>query len=122
MNAVVPVKADLHGRMDIAELEKAIEAALQQGQQPFMVSATAGTTVMGGFDYFRPLRTICDKYKLWLHVDAAWGTAAAFSSCANEWIAGIDKADSVAWDAHKVCCLIRIMRIFRDRSRSTSDY
>ena len=47
MNAVVPVPADLHGRMNIDALEAAINLALQQGKKPFMVSATAGTTVMG---------------------------------------------------------------------------
>ena len=36
---------------------------------PFMVALTAGTTVLGAFDPINPVADICEKHKLWLHVD-----------------------------------------------------
>ncbi len=48
------------------------------------------------------IREVCDRHKLWMHVDAAWGTAAAFSSRRDAFLSGIETSDSVAWDAHKV--------------------
>lgn len=42
-----------------------------QGAVPFMVNATAGTTVLGAFDPIQEIADICEKYKLWLHVDVS---------------------------------------------------
>lgn len=47
MEAVIPVKADIHGRMEMDALKEAIVAAKKEGKTPFFVSSTAGTTVMG---------------------------------------------------------------------------
>uniref|UniRef100_A0A1B0DE52 Uncharacterized protein n=1 Tax=Phlebotomus papatasi TaxID=29031 RepID=A0A1B0DE52_PHLPP len=69
----VMVPSDEHGRMITTELERMILERKAKGQIPFFVSATAGTTVLGAFDPLNEIADICDKYNLWLHVDAAWG-------------------------------------------------
>lgn len=40
-----------------------------QNEVPLLVSLTSGTTVFGAFDQIRPVAGICEKYKIWLHVD-----------------------------------------------------
>ncbi|XP_059499319.1 cysteine sulfinic acid decarboxylase isoform X2 [Stegostoma tigrinum] len=104
------VKADERGRMISEELEKQICAAKSKGVVPFLVSATAGTTVFGAFDPLPEIADICEKYGIWLHVDAAWGGSALISRKHCDLLTGIercelqfnDQADSVAWNPHKM--------------------
>lgn len=69
-NCVI-VPSDDHGKMITSELERMILERKARGQIPFFVSATAGTTVLGAFDDLPTIADICDKYKLWLHVDVS---------------------------------------------------
>lgn len=97
----VPVDAD--GRMIPSELEKLVEKSLKDGEQPFYVNATAGTTVLGSYDPIDEIGDICQKYKLWLHVDGSWGGAVAFSQdLRKERLKGIEKADTIAFNPHKM--------------------
>ena len=73
------------------ELEKAIEEAKTNGKEPFMVVATAGTTVLGAFDPIDQIADTCEKHKLWFHVDAAWGGGALMSAKHRGLLAGIEK-------------------------------
>lgn len=100
-NAVhfVPVLDDL--RMDLDALERQIGADRAAGMKPFMIVATAGHTSSGVFDQLEECADICEKNKLHLHVDAAWGGAAAFSDELRQYLQGIERADSIAFDAHK---------------------
>lgn len=99
---VILVKTDSRGKMDPADLEACIQKTLAEGGLPFMVSATAGTTVLGAFDPLVKLREICTKYEMWLHVDAAWGGGALLSKKHRHLLSGIETADSVTWNPHKM--------------------
>jgi glutamate/tyrosine decarboxylase-like PLP-dependent enzyme len=99
--AVRNIPSDVYLTMDIEELKQTIEEDLEDGNRPFMVVATAGTTGAGGFDDLIEIRKICTKYNLWMHVDAAYGGACAFSKDHRYLLGGIEKADSVTFDAHK---------------------
>ncbi|EDQ93000.1 uncharacterized protein MONBRDRAFT_19231 [Monosiga brevicollis MX1] len=101
MNAVVAVAADRSGHMLADDLVAKIAEARAKGQTPFAVSATAGTTIMGGFDDFNALADICQAENLWLHVDGAWGGACLLSDRLRSLMKGVERADSLAWDAHK---------------------
>lgn len=85
------IKTDDRGRMDVNNLKDEIDRALNEGAAPFMVSATAGTTVLGAFDPIDQLADVCQKYKLWLHVDAAWGGGALISSKHKHLMKGIHR-------------------------------
>jgi glutamate decarboxylase len=67
----VAVPTDHGGRMIPAELERLICERLEIGHCPIMVNATAGTTVLGAFDPLSKIADICQKYKLWMHVDVS---------------------------------------------------
>ncbi|XP_011568918.3 cysteine sulfinic acid decarboxylase [Plutella xylostella] len=96
------VKADALGKMDVQDLESKIIDAIEDGATPFLVTATAGTTVYGAFDPLRPISALCKKYNLWLHVDAAWGGGALMSRQHRHLLNGIELADSVTWNPHKL--------------------
>eukprot|EP00281_Chroomonas_sp_CCMP1168_P029363 CAMPEP_0206241144 /NCGR_PEP_ID=MMETSP0047_2-20121206/16338_1 /ASSEMBLY_ACC=CAM_ASM_000192 /TAXON_ID=195065 /ORGANISM="Chroomonas mesostigmatica_cf, Strain CCMP1168" /LENGTH=308 /DNA_ID=CAMNT_0053666019 /DNA_START=226 /DNA_END=1149 /DNA_ORIENTATION=- len=69
----VPVDPSAAGRgsMRVDVLEEMVKEALAEGKVPFLVGATAGTTVYGGFDDMVALRELCDRHGLWLHIDGA---------------------------------------------------
>lgn len=95
----VPVGQDF--AMDVESLHRMIREDLRDGWSPFMVVATAGTTGTGAVDPLREVADVASSHGLWLHVDAAWGGAAVLSPTLKPLLAGIEKADSVTWDAHK---------------------
>ena len=98
---LVTLPVDERGRMDSRALDEALGQCKANGFIPLLVCATAGTTVYGAFDPLGPISSVCEKYKVWLHVDAAWGAPALFSKKLASQIQGIHKADSVTFDAHK---------------------
>lgn len=99
---VYEVKTNNRGKMCITNLEAQIKKALDEGAVPLMVSATAGTTVLGAFDPLREIAIICKKYNLWFHVDAAWGGGALMSTKHRYLLDGVELADSVTWNPHKL--------------------
>ncbi|XP_055688685.1 glutamate decarboxylase [Lutzomyia longipalpis] len=99
----VMVPSDEHGRMITTELERMVLERKAKGQIPFFVSATAGTTVLGAFDPLNEIADICDKYNLWLHVDAAWGGGLLLSrKYRHPRLSGIERSLSVTWNPHKL--------------------
>lgn len=99
---VIPVASDRLGAMDPASLSAAIAEARRQGQQPFFVGATAGTTVLGAFDPIKAIAEICDSEGLWLHIDGSWGGSVALVPELAELIEGSHQAQSFTWNPHKM--------------------
>jgi len=99
--AVREVPALATGAMDVAALEARITADRGAGDLPFLVVATAGTTGIGSIDPLGALAELAAREHLWLHVDAAWGGGALMSDKLRVYLDGIERADSVTWDAHK---------------------
>ncbi|MFT7628257.1 MAG: glutamate/tyrosine decarboxylase-like PLP-dependent enzyme, partial [Ulvibacter sp.] len=96
------IPADSYGRMIPEKLEEQIKEDLSLGFQPFLVNATAGTTVLGAFDELPPLSVICKKHDLWLHVDGAYCGGVIFSKKYKHLVAGIELSDSFSINAHKM--------------------
>lgn len=99
---VYQIETDGRGKLKIHHLEQEILRAKQEGALPFMVSATAATTVLGAFDPLNDIADLCAKYGLWMHVDAAWGGGALMSKKYRSLLSGIERADSVTWNPHKL--------------------
>ncbi len=91
---------DAHHRMTGA----AVRAALAQagGRRVIGVVAAAGSTATGAFDPLDELADVAAEHGLWLHVDAAHGGGAALSAAQRGKLRGIERADSIVWDAHKL--------------------
>ncbi|MBY0518180.1 MAG: aminotransferase class V-fold PLP-dependent enzyme [Bacteriovoracaceae bacterium] len=99
---LIPVPSDSQGRMRASELDRLIKAAKERGFTPMCVAATAGTTVLGAFDPLDEIADVCKQHNLWLHVDAAWGGGTLLSTKHKAKLKGIERADSVTWDTHKM--------------------
>ena len=96
---VVPATDDL--RMDVPALARRVAADRDSGLLPLMVVGTAGTTGAGAIDPLHALADLSRENDTWFHVDAAWGGTAALSPALRPHLAGIERADSITWDAHK---------------------
>jgi len=88
---------------------------------PFLVAGTAGTTGAGIIDPLPALADLCARERLWLHVDAAWGGAAALVPEMRSVLAGIERADSITFDAHKWLSVPMGAGIFLTRHRDILD-
>jgi len=116
----IPVPVDDTGKMIPKALVEAIETAVLQGKEPILIGATAGTTVFGAFDDLVELRTIADRFQMWLHVDACWGGPAIFSSKPEikALVDGISKTDSLSWNPHKFMSIPQQCTVFLTRHDS----
>ncbi len=116
------IPVDSERRIDTHALVKQIRADKQQGDLPFLVVGNAGTVSTGAVDPLAELRSICTEHDLWLHVDGAYGAAAAALPDAPDDLKALSLADSVAIDPHKWlyapleagCALVRDPMILRD--------
>ena len=95
------IPADKDYRLPVADLERAIAEDRAAGRRPFCVAATAGTTNSGAVDPLNNLADLCERENLWLHVDGAYGASACLVDHRKQALAGIERAHSLAWDAHK---------------------
>jgi len=95
------IPADADHRMDILALRQAIAADRAAGLHPFLVVGTAGSVDVGAFDDLTAAGDAARDAGAWFHVDGAFGATAAFSPRFRPLLAGIERADSLAFDFHK---------------------
>jgi len=88
-------------RMDVALLQQAIEEDIAAGWLPFVVIPTVGTTSTSSIDPIPQVADICERYNLWLHVDASYGGSAAIDPAMRHVLAGCERADSLIINPHK---------------------
>jgi aromatic-L-amino-acid/L-tryptophan decarboxylase len=127
-SAVRQVPVDASFRMDVPELERAVEEDVRAGRRPLAVVASAGTVNTGAIDPLRRIAEVARRHGLWMHVDGAYGALAALA--VPEAFQGIELADSVSLDAHKWlyqpldcgCLLYRDARAAQKALSHTGDY
>lgn len=98
---VVQIPSMARGQIDVAQLDKQIAQDREAGHLPFAVVANGGTTGTGAIDNVATIADVCQKHKLWLHVDACYGGGALLLEPRPAELRGIEKADSIAIDPHK---------------------
>ena len=95
----IPTGDDL--RMDVAELERRIDADVAAGDVPFIVVGAAGSVSTGTVDPLPAIARLCRERHIWFHVDGAYGGFAAAVPDAPDDLRGLALADSVVVDPHK---------------------
>ncbi len=105
------------GSMDLGALERTISRVQSEKRKIIAVIATAGCTVSGAFDPLDEIATLLRDQKIWFHVDGAHGASILLSRKHQSLVKGIEKADSVVWDAHKMLRAPSLCTalLFRDR-------
>jgi glutamate/tyrosine decarboxylase-like PLP-dependent enzyme len=95
------VPTDRRGSIDLAALHNAIHKDRDDSFQPFLVVGTAGSVDTGAIDDLAGLADLARREKLWFHIDGAYGALAILSPRLAPKLAGIEQADSLAFDFHK---------------------
>ena len=123
---LIPVDDALRMRTDA--LEAAIAADRKAGHTPIAIVGTAGTVNIGAIDPLPEIADIARRESLWFHVDGAYGGLAALAE--PDKFRGLDRADSLALDAHKWlyqplecgCLLYRDRAVARETFSHSGDY
>ncbi|MDA7746518.1 aspartate aminotransferase family protein [Psychromonas sp.] len=100
--SVVLVKTNVQGQIDVQDLQLTVDALKAQGLLPFAVVAMAGTTDHGAIDDIQAVVDIARNAGCWSHVDGAYGAALQLSQQHKSRLKGIESADSVSVDFHKL--------------------
>ncbi len=119
---LVPVDERFKLRPEL--LPEARIRAEARGRKVIGVVASAGSTATGAYDPLEPIADFCHEHELWLHVDGAHGASVALSPKLRPLLAGVERADSVVWDAHKMLLMPALVTavLFRDGSRSYESF
>jgi L-2,4-diaminobutyrate decarboxylase len=99
---IIKVPCDAQFRMRTDLLDTFLAKARKEGKKVIAVVGSACSTATGAFDNLEAIADFCEKHDLWLHVDGAHGAATAFSTTYRHLVRGIERADSVAMDFHKM--------------------
>jgi aromatic-L-amino-acid decarboxylase len=100
-DALQRIAVDADFRMPAERLQAAITEDREMGRLPVAVVATVGTTSTTSIDPVADIADVCAREGVWLHVDAAYGGAAAMLPSHAHVLAGADRADSLVVNPHK---------------------
>ncbi len=95
----VPTDSEL--AMDAAALDRMIREDRKNGAVPIAVVACVGTTSTTAVDPVSAIADICEREKIWLHVDAAYAGSAAILPEMRYILDGCDRAESLVVNPHK---------------------
>lgn len=99
---VVKIGLDERRRMNVEELDQTLQSLKAEGRTIVAVVACACSTPIGAFDPLNEVADVCQRHNVWLHVDAAHGGSALTSARHRHLVDGLERADSLVWDAHKM--------------------
>ena len=107
-------------QMDTTQLDRCYAEAEANNIQIIGVIANACSTAVGAHDDIHTLADFCEAKKIWLHIDAAHGGGLLFSKKHKHLLNGIERADSVILDFHKMLLIPSIVTavIFKDGNHS----
>ena len=128
--ALRKVPVDSRFRIELSALQETVAKDRANGLRPICVVGSAGTVNTAAFDDLQALADFCERQKLWFHVDGAFGALAALSPALRHLVAGMERADSLAFDLHKWmyvpyeagCVLVRDREAHRRAFSLTPEY
>ena len=88
-------------QINLSALKAAIRNDRENGLLPICVVGVAGTTNTGAIDDLNGMADICAEERCWFHIDGAFGAWAAITPRYKHLVAGMERADSLAFDLHK---------------------
>ncbi len=95
------IATDHSYRLRIDALRDAIARDRAAGLLPLMVVANAGTTNTGAVDPLHDVADLCERERVWMHVDAAYAGFAVLTDDGKRALSGTERADTVTLDPHK---------------------
>ena len=101
-DAVTTVETSSSGAMDVRALDRVLDEMTHSGLRPIALVGTAGTTDLGAIDPLRDLAERARRHDAWFHVDAAVAGAFMLSDRLARVLSGLELADSVTIDFHKL--------------------
>jgi L-2,4-diaminobutyrate decarboxylase len=101
-NAIYTLDVDENGSVIPDRLPAVYERLCREGKRAIALVANACNTPVGSYDPLKPIGDFCRARNIWFHVDGAHGASALLSDKYRHLLEGIDLADSVIWDAHKM--------------------
>ena len=118
-SAVVALDTDVNGRIVPDRIRPRLRAVKESGRRPMALVANACSTALGLYDRLREIGAVCREEGVWLHVDGAHGGSALLSARTRGLLDGVELADSMVWDAHKLMrtptlCAAVLLRDGRD--------
>ncbi len=121
---IVKIPVTSNFKMNIEALQSEHAKALKAGKKPIALVASACSTSTGVYDNIDRLADFCDNNNLWLHIDGAHGAAVVFSDTYRHLIKGIDRADSIVLDAHKMMMVPALCTytLFKNQSHCNSNF
>jgi len=99
---IIHLETDSLGKIKVEKMQTLIEELKEKGLKPFVIVANACSTSAGTHDDLESIGSIANENDIWFHVDAAHGGSALLSDKYKHLLQGVDKADSVVWDTHKM--------------------
>lgn len=117
---VVPIPTDENFCMDVNALKQKYKEIVEKGDKVIAVVSGSCVTATGSYDPLDLIADFCEENNLWLHVDGAHGASALLSDKYKGLLKGIDRADSVVWDAHKMLLMPSLITavIFKNSKNS----
>ena len=115
-NSIISLPYNNEYRTDINLLENKYSEAIYKGRKIIAIVGNACSTAVGNYDNLERIADFSEKYNLWFHVDGAHGASALLSKKYRHLLKGVQRADSVVWDAHKMMLMPALITavIFRD--------
>jgi L-2,4-diaminobutyrate decarboxylase len=101
-NAVCPMPVDDRGVVVPEKLPETYGRLKDEGKSIMAVVANGCSTAAGLYDPLRKMGEFCNAHQVWFHVDGAHGASALLSDKHKERLDGVELADSLIWDAHKL--------------------
>ncbi len=100
--AIYHAEVDARGAIRPDRLPALLDRVESDGRRAIAMVANACSTAVGIYDPLRAIGEFCRERRLWLHVDGAHGASALLSKRLRHLLDGVESADSLVWDAHKM--------------------